>query len=255
LVEENIRSGRFAKFAGAESNSTPANLAEYVDRVVSYMSKEGRRIQALQDGDSEEWYRLGNFLYTRARPLVSRFRGRGGVAADASDFAQKACVVVFEKRYPFDIPFDAWATTILNHLIIGGLTRSGDALDRPKPPESLEEFPGSGQMFGLPLSEVLANPFSMAPFEKIENQNLILNAIDRLCSPAQKFVIIESYLNCVEDVEIARRLGKTPQAVYNLRQRALLCLRKTIEEPPRAKTQRKPLQEPPRKKPSRKPIS
>ncbi|MCL4395609.1 MAG: sigma-70 family RNA polymerase sigma factor [Chloroflexi bacterium] len=255
LVEENIKRGRFAKFAGGESNRTFFNLAEYVDRVVSCVVKEGPRIQALQDGDATEWNRLGNFLFTRAKPIVGRFRGRGGASADALDFAQKACLVVFEKQYPFDIPFDAWATTILNHLIIAELTRSGDALDRPQPPESLEDPPGRSLESGLPLSELLANPSALAPFEKIENQSLLLGAIDQLRSPAQQFVIIQSYLNQVEDVEIARLLGKTTQAVYNLRQRALLCLRKTIEEPPRDKTRRKPIPELPRKKPRRKPIS
>ncbi len=239
LVEENLASGRFQRVAANRAERHPLRLAEYVDRVIACASRESARVQALEGGDAAEWNRLHDFLLRRALPMVHHFRDGADAFAEAANLTQEACIVIFGERYPCDVSFDAWATTILKRLVLKHFTRSSDVLDRPDPPESLDRPKRGDDAGGTPLGDLMPALNSLAPFAKIENQSLLLDAIGRLRSPVQRQVIYWAFLEEWDDTQIAQRLGKSEQAVYNLRQRALVRLRKILGETPRKKSNEK----------------
>ena len=87
------------------------------------------------------------------------------------------------------------------------------------------ESPYSWDWLGRGVLDLLRNPF-----ERIENQLLLLDAIAQLPSEAQRQVILLSFFYDWESAQIAEALDKTPQAVYNLKHRALRKLREILEQ-------------------------
>ena len=232
IVSENISSGRFERVASARAKRHSLTLNQYIDRVSFCLDHESPRMQALQCEDNEEWQRLGNFLSKRAQRLLRRFRDGSQVEAEAFDFAQETCLVIFEARYPFDVPFEAWATTILNRQILARYTRSKDAANRPQAPDSLDGPSNPNRGDSDSLAELLADPRSLEPFERIEIQAELRNAIGMLRSSSQREVIIATYFEGLDNDQIAKRLGKTKQAVYGLRLRGLARLKVLLGDEP-----------------------
>jgi RNA polymerase sigma factor (sigma-70 family) len=228
VVEENLTSGRFQRFATGRSERQPVTLVNYIDSVIFHCSREHARIQGLENGGTTEWNRLRDFLFRRAVPMVQRFRSGPDILASARDFAQQTCLIIFDECYPFDVSFDAWATTILKNLILAHYTRSPDVLNRFHPPESLDEPRGTDAESRPTLGELVPDNLSLALFEKTESQIVLLDAIDHLRSPAQRKVILETFLEELDDAHIARHLGKSKQAVYSLRHRALARLKEIL---------------------------
>lgn len=60
----------------------------------------------------------------------------------------------------------------------------------------------------------------------------MLDAIEQLRSKAQREIIIRTFEE-LSDAQIAQQLGKSKQAVYNLRHRALARLKEILSEPTR----------------------
>ena len=235
LVKLNIGNGRFERFASGRTNRQ--SLDKYVKLVVFYAHLEYARIHGLEEGNQTEWSRLSEYLRRRSVSLVRRFHNERDTSEIALDFAQQACSNIFEARYPCDVPFGAWVTRILKNLITAHYTRSSDTLHRSH--DSLDGPATTANDNTPTLGELTADPSSAAQFEKVENQSLLLDAIDQLRIGAQRQVIQWSYLEELADAEIARRLHKSTQAVYNLRQRALVRLSQILAETVQKKNQRK----------------
>ncbi len=231
-VEKNLAVSRFQRFSFRRSVSHPPTLAEYVDTVILHTRHEYARVQALERRDDVEWNRLWQSLFQHACRMVQHLRGVEG-RDEARDFAQQACEVIYHKRYPFDISFDAWAVTILKNLILAYYTRSHDVLNPSRPPYSLDEPKSAPESSAIPWGDVLPNPHAPAEFEKIEDRMVLLDAIEQLRSKAQRDIIVGAFLGELSDEQLARQLGKSKQAVYNLRLRALARLKKILTEPTR----------------------
>ncbi len=225
IVEENIATGRFKRAASWRSKAHPLSLEQYVDRVILNVCREFKRNQALVDGDSHEWELLAQYLYERACRTIRRLRPDTDVSSNARDFSQQACLTIYHQRYPFDVSFEAWATTILNNLILAHYTRSPDAMDQFVLPYSLDEAVTPKERSANLPDQVSPDPQSPASLENIDNQMVLRNAIDQLRSPTQRKVIIATYFEDLDDAQIAKRLRKTKQAIYNLRNRALSRLK------------------------------
>jgi len=228
IVQANQNNGRFHRFATRRSPHNALTLAGYVDILLFHFGREYVRIDLLENGDAAEWERLRNFLARRAYRIVQRFRNGADVLAETLDFAHETCLVIFNECYPFDVSFDAWATTILKNLILTRYTRGTDIIDRSGTTESLDASHVSDDGAVSTLGELFADGQSLAPFEKIENQTILLDAIALLQSPAQRQVIQDTFLRELDDAQIAQRLGKSRQAVYNLRHRALVRLKRIL---------------------------
>ncbi len=77
----------------------------------------------------------------------------------------------------------------------------------------------------ITFGELVSDGISVAQFKRAEDTRLLQKAMGKLRSLPQQPVIKYPYLDDLEDDEIARRLGKTKQAVYHLRLRALARLK------------------------------
>jgi len=227
IVQFNLETGRFQRFAAHRAQKKPLTLARYIDIILSHFSYEHTRLALLEQADPTEWERLRALLARRAIGILRCYGNGTERAADALDFADETCLIIFESRYPYDIAFEAWALTILRHLILARWTRSPDALDRAGTIISLDAPKWLGDDVSDPPLELLADEQVSVPFEKIENQSVLLNALAQL-GPLQRQVIEDEFLHQLDNAQIARRLGKSKQAVYNLRHRALLRLREIL---------------------------
>lgn len=234
IIQTNLSNGRFQRFAAHRSRRHPFTLADYIDLVLLQFSREHERLALLEKDDSAEWQRLGKLLAHRAWRIVRHFRDGTDAWEEALNFAQETCLIIFEQRYPFDVSFEIWATRILKNLILARYERGTDILDRRQRLQSLDAPDPTST--GNILQESIADDQSLTPFDRVENQTLLLNAIAQL-SPAQRQVIQDTFLRELDDAQIARRLGKSKQAVYNLRHRALARLQQilTRQTPPQEK--------------------
>jgi RNA polymerase sigma factor (sigma-70 family) len=232
-VESNLAAGRFQRFCLRGNNPRPPTLVDYVDRVIYHARREYARVQALERRDDLEWDRLWQSLFRRASRTVQHFRRGEESQAEARDFAQQACEVIYHKRYPFDVSFDVWTATVLKNLVLAHYTRSRDVLSQPWPPFSLDQPKPALEDSALPLGEMLPHPQGLAEFERTENKMVLIDAIKQLRSKAQKEVIVGTFLEERSDEQIARQIGKSKQAVYNLRLRALARLKEILAEPTR----------------------
>jgi len=220
IVIRNIASGRAARVMATSSAaagfSSPdllpgddlvVPLQRYIDRVASFFFQERQRVDGLAAGEEAAWTQLQTTLTERAMHILARLPA--SAAHDAADFAQETCAIIFEQTFPFDVPFDAWAALILRNQILARRTRSRDPSDRDPDLASLDQP-------------------KMDDFARVEVQEWLLTAIARLPTEPQRQVIIGSYFYEWSDEEIAARLSKTRQAVYNLRHRALCFLKKLL---------------------------
>lgn len=229
LVQRNLDNGRFERFASYRSRQKPLAIANYVDIMVYHVSRELDRVDALEKGDVQAWHELYRLLEQRADRMILRLRDARTASQQAPEFANETCAIIFENRYPFDISFDAWATTILNRLILARYTRSTDILDRQGPFASLDDPPRSNQD-GFSLGESLPDGQSLAPFDKIENLMFLQDTLAHLQSAQQRKVIEYTYLDELDDETIAKRMGKSKQSIYNLRNRALIRLKHIFQK-------------------------
>ncbi len=226
IVQRDLARGRYERFAGNPSPQSPT-LTDYVDRILSYISLEQSRMLALETGDRDAWLELRDYLMRRASRMIARL-DHNELPGQAADLANQVCLIVFEEPYPFDVEFEAWITVILKNLVLARLSRSTDALDRRHRIESLDVYRKNETGEAITFSDVVGDDKSLAAFEKAENRLLLQKAIEQLPSEPQRLVIQYSFLDEMDDDEIARRLGKSKQAVYNLRQRALVRLKEIL---------------------------
>jgi RNA polymerase sigma factor (sigma-70 family) len=232
IVARNLKSGRAQRVTTIQRNTTSADnqvgLETYIDRVITTYLKEHRRIARLADRDNAEWALLFEQLSNRAYNMLLRWRVPSDLATDRSiDFAQDTCEIIFVHPYPFDVNFDAWATLILKNRILGQYTRSRDLLDQAALMYSLDQQDPDGDNNSFSWHDLLADETTPA-FERAEIQELLLQAIDRLPSRSQQQVIIYIYFDELNEAEIAQRLHKSEQAIYNLKHRALGHLRQIL---------------------------
>ncbi|HLF25893.1 MAG TPA: sigma-70 family RNA polymerase sigma factor [Anaerolineae bacterium] len=237
IVWRNLRSGRMRRAFGRDGKHMSDALdwlGEYVDRVIHYYLDEHERVERLAGGDNVEWDRLQRLLCWRADKMLRRWSLTGlATKPEAVDFAQQTCVSIYNAAFPYDVAFDAWATLILRNEILKRFTRSTDMIDRNPSLESLDHLDTNHTADSWrSLYDVLADPESEALFERVDIQEQIKQAIARLPSQAQRQVVTDTFLLGRSDQWIARDLGRSRQAVYNLRHRAIQQLRQIMRTSP-----------------------
>ncbi|HEY4690878.1 MAG TPA: sigma-70 family RNA polymerase sigma factor [Anaerolineae bacterium] len=234
IVRDNLTSGRAQRVMGnrrERSSAAPMHLEQYVDSVIALYLAEHQRVKRLAACDNEEWFGLQMLLAKRAFRILQRWpAARQQPSDEAADFAQQTCESIFNTIFPYDVPFAAWATVILTNHIRQRYMRSRDLIDRSRAIESLDHPNGGDPDHLTSLYEILNDPAADEPFEKIDLQQQLLDAIARLPSQAQQDVVIYSFLYGWSDEQLAQRAGKTKQAIYNLRHRALQQLRQILSQ-------------------------
>jgi len=227
VLQTNLANGRWRHAAGTHGAGWPNDpeLQRYAVCVAAHYWAEHERVGGLNARDRELWAELhGQLRKSAYRTLRAHFGLPYPLAFErANDYAQAACELIFRGRYPFDVPFPAWATRVLTNCIRAGEGRSTDLLDRgtfvePAPASTREPAPVE-ETYWIEGEQNL---------RRWEERELLWEAIQRLESEAQQQVIILDFWYGRSSAEIAQALGKTPQAVYSLRHRALASLREML---------------------------
>jgi RNA polymerase sigma factor (sigma-70 family) len=232
IVSQNVASGRAQRVMAGQSIEGREELPfeTYIDRVVNFYLREHSRVEALAARNEVAWTELLEQLAGRAYNILLRLQVPPGRArGEAADFAQAACEVIFSYPFPYDVSFDAWATRLLKNCILWRYTRSQDLIDREPRILSLDRPGGSETDGDFSLYDLLADDSGASAFKRFEVREWLIQAIARLRSRAQQQVIIDTFFYELSDEEIAKRLGKSKQAVYNLRHRALKRLKQILE--------------------------
>jgi RNA polymerase sigma factor (sigma-70 family) len=213
IVERNMRSGRFQRVC--DFRCRRLNRDEYTALVEDYYFQHALLISRLEQGDLETWEQLSQRLFRAAYTLLLKRNWPPGQAyIRAQEAVQEACLTIYCRVYPYDCPFDAWVLTILHRHVFRSYHRSRNPLDFPQVTDSLDELPEKAS--------------ASTEFSTVEQYELFLHALDQLHSPAQRQVIDCLFFQGLSPEETGRKLGKTIQAVYNLKGRALANLRSVL---------------------------
>ena len=225
ILHKNLSNGRWQRATRGKDHLTDEDLRQYAQRVAKRYWIEYETIIGLSSSDPELWRSLHEKLKQRAFYVCLRYSvPKGRAKSQARDHAQEACAIIFCNHYPCDVPFDAWAGRILINCVLQKLQRSTDLLDRETFVESsVEDLWDSTRSGQMPLNA--AQPL----FEDLEMHMLLLDAIERLPSEAQRQVILLEFFFDWDAEQIAEKLGRTTQAVYNLKYRALQKLREILD--------------------------
>lgn len=215
IVSENLAK-RFKRHQKYMPGNRQLTLSQYLDRVINYWFSQNQRVRALHERDETEWWTLFRDLELFAANKLFAL-GRTDQMA-AADYANQTCEIILQSRYPFDVPFDAWARTILLHLIVQD-KRSSDGLDRQI--ISLDDTGVDSEQADSDIHYSLADSRSAELFQKVEDRDQIISILKRLRSPTQQQVILMYYFDGASDGEIARQLGTKVSNVHLLRHRAL----------------------------------
>jgi len=220
IVTENLRRGRTRKYL---SQYHYQSLSDYVRLVAQTVRSEVAQTQLLEANDDQAWGKLHQTLRLRAYlHLLSLGVGHFEAYDRANDFAQETCAAILAARYPNDVPHAAWAQRILRNLILQQVFRSSDLLDNRQMivlALPSEENGNDPEPADLRAGEVL---------ERVEQRQTLEMALSRLPSEAQREVLRRE-LEGLSDEEIAARTGRSVQAVYNLRHRAILGVRRRVD--------------------------
>jgi RNA polymerase sigma-70 factor, ECF subfamily len=212
IVAANIRSGRFARVSAYAGRTL--TLTEYSEQTARHYRHSHPFVALLQRGDAEAWGLLWKRLYDAAYALlVARGWNAEQAHARAEEAVQEACLNISNKPYPYDCSFEAWAITIVRNCLRG---RQPAPLDRPN------------------TSVMLASVADQAvdALAALDDHLLLVDALFRLESRAQRQVIICLYFDDLSPAQTAQKLGRTVQAVYNLKARALAQLRTLLDDDP-----------------------
>lgn len=216
IIRQNITSGRYARFEKHDKSRARLTPTRYVDRVIETWFQESPRWTKLVQHDSAAWKDLCQWLAHAAEKWIRPKRSLRGFTAE--DFAQQAIVLMLKADYPFDVPFDPWALTILHRVIWGKVRADKDVMDHE--PESLDEMLSLGDVEGTGMEKQVADPLAHRFVRMAHDRDLLWQAMAGV-PPKLNIVLEWFFFDGLTDEEIARKLNTTIANVQTRRHRAL----------------------------------
>lgn len=222
ILVTNFSRGRLQYAVGKSREATEVpepELKDYGRRVAKHYWVEHARVAGLEAGEREHWQALRELLRVYTQHILRKRTDLCYVRCRelAEEYAQEACHQIFEARYPFDVPFEAWSKRIALNCILKRQQRSRDLLDQGTFIQTDVESPILSLFVDLSFSEY-------NPFEYVDWRLILLDAIEQLSSEAQRRVILLGFFYGWSDEDLSKDLDRSRQAVYNLRDRALKAL-------------------------------
>lgn len=240
ILAANLAAGRFTAaraYQPAGADDTAA-LTSYARQILVELLRESARLAELQAGATAAWTavldRLERLAFTWLGP-----HGREAWAAwEARDAAAATCADLWHwlqtHPYPFDVPFDRWATRALVNRLHGAARqrqrRAGRVTEIPLDVAAFREADETA-------SDLLYDAAAEARLEDVLARQTVLPLLRRLpCTQAA--VVRLWYLAGWRADEIAAHLGQSVGNVYVLRHRGLARLR-TLAATPAPPTERR----------------
>ena len=216
VLEQNLASGRAARYI--ERNGLPG-LEAYVQRVVQIALAEVDRLLEIYDRGELVWDVMTRQLQRDARIQLHR-QGLppGEIEARAADLAQEVCLILLRVHYPADVPYMQWVRRVLRNHINHCSFRSRELLD-------------SRQVERVDLTEWELMDQAAVTDEPLAGREAdeLAWALERLPSAAQRQIMRRSLEGWPLE-NIAAEIGRSPQAVYNLRHRAIREIQRLLKE-------------------------
>lgn len=226
VLAANLARGR-CEAVEPSSPGAPTLLA-YARQVLAGMRAEWDLVERLRQGEPLDW----TAARERLERLAYRWLGPGGrqewAAWEAREIAAKTCADLWQwlqvHPFPFDVPFDRWATrALINRLQeatrkrIARSQHEVDSLDRPVFDREVT------------LGETIGEHSMETWLDSAGNRDLLLQALARLDGRAAS-VLRLWYLEGWAGDEIAAALGLTLNNVYIIRFRAVEKLRALLTQ-------------------------
>lgn len=225
LLHENIDSGRFQS---VQKLYHGGNLSEiqYAHIVTSHYIKNHDRIIALSQGNSLEWQNLWERLYRLAyHQLVKYGWDQETAQKRAEEVVQDSCLTIYHHRYPFDCSFDAWSAFIMLNTLKRSYLRTHNPLDVPGGITALSTIDDNGEGSDeWSKAQFIAQGESVETFRVLDDREQLFWAIQQLPSLAQRQVIVGMFFEGLSAADMAKQLGRTNQAVFNLKHQAMTKL-------------------------------
>ena len=234
-IDEESLANRAVVIIRRNQSRVPANLEpdpasgipdEYVDDVINALMIEGPRVTALKAGDTVTWNNLLDLIYRRAMSyLQAHYHNQEYISplnALVEDLVLHCAELLWLNldRFPFDTSLDAWVSNFVANEA-RTLRRKADFIHNCTA-RSLERS-NRKSTWQRPLEDKLRDCQTTGEFEIIDRW-LTLGVGLRNLSPDQREVIRRQLLGqSVPD--IAADMGRTRNAIYLLRHKAVSSLR------------------------------
>lgn len=234
ILSHNFTQGRWKKVIDRERFQYP-NLEvarqAYAYRVAAGYEEQHMYVQALECGELQVWKELRAWLQRTAQAILCGKYNlyQTALSYEADECVQWSCEIIYTTRFPYDVVFHAWARRILENTIHQhhrqAAARRCDFFDDLATSSSLNDT-------RITVIQEYEIPDPRRSLEAWELTNLIIDLISRLQSKSQQEVMRLTCFYDLDDVEIARRMGKSVQAVHNLRNRARINFLHFLESHP-----------------------
>lgn len=198
----------------------------YLDNILELAAVEGPYVGALSEQDDEASKRMLDLIMARVHSYLWRYFSsairRGDLQEE--DVIQE-CWMEFAdwlKAYPYDCKLEAWITQCVYYKV-RGIRESAD-YKRAMRQISID---GTGDQDSFSLIETLADDGALHDFSQAELMLMLRLALRKL-PPLQRQAVM-SILEGEDVEECSRRLGRSANSIYKLRERARKTLRQYLE--------------------------
>lgn len=234
IVRKNRTSGRYDRFKKNDKSRAPLTPTLYVDRVIAIWVEEAPRWKLLVEHDNAAWKQLCERFTRAGEKWIGRGRSLHGFTAE--DFGQQGIELMLKAEYPFDVPFEPWALTILHRVIYGRARTDKDAMDHQ--PESFEELLMLADVEGKGIEKQFADPLAHKFVQMAQDHELLWGALEQL-QPTLRIVIELFFFDQLTDEEIARKLNTSTANIQTRRHRGLKRLHSILLGKPLSEKRRR----------------
>ena len=198
----------------------------YIDDIIRSLIEEGPWVQALLARESQAWARLLALIEKRMWSNLSSYRhvlmSAAPIEMLVEDMTNYCANVVWRSlsRFPYDTRLEAWVSALVA-FEVSTFRRSAD-FKRNHKVRSLERslLPGPEE---ITLADVLPDQGADHAFERLDAELTIAAGL-KLLSPDQQEVVLRQLRGQTTE-DIAREMGRTREAIHQLRHKAVTKLR------------------------------
>jgi RNA polymerase sigma factor (sigma-70 family) len=197
----------------------------YLDDILYYAAVEGPFVAALSDQDGEAWESMASLISNRVHTYVRRYVG-SPLDRDIleEDVVQICCLDFWDwlESYPYDCRLEAWISQCISRRVLRICTSAGYRRTR-----RLVSIDRSLNHEDYVLGDVLPDDSALRQFTQVE-MNMALRCALKQLPPQQREVIL-SVLEGEDIFECSRRMGRSRNSIYKLRERARKALRRYMD--------------------------
>ena len=211
--------------AGAATDPRTGFPDSYLDDILHNAAVEGPYVAALSEREGEAWDTMASLISSRVHTYLRRYFV-STLSRDVleEDIVQMCCVDFWNwlESYPYDCKLDAWISQCVSRKVLR-VCSSADYKHTVRQVSLDASLDYDSSM----LAEILPDDTALRDFSQVELKMALRMALRRL-SPLQRQAILSALKG--EDVtECARRLGRSVNSIYKLRERARKLLRQYME--------------------------